>query len=526
MNIFVILLAVLSIWDYPARQPKHDQLRLEFVSALRRGDTTIMEATCREGVKLLPDDPTWHYNLACSLAYFPKRSDEAFDELEKAIDLGFRDVDAIVKDTDLKRLSKLRRYDELIEYAKLMKLRPLMFGPMAVVNATGIFGETISLGEQNFSWDFDVGAFVTHLKMAPGVVQGNTGDLYMNRDGGHSPNGPQALQAFLKRNPGLTEVRLDEDARKLPPNKRPDLTFPNMLFPYPVFGNSSMSFVNTAIWRSIPRALTTHESRRLKAMQKMYLSNQIWVFPSNADTAPVGTNGDVFASITPYYLTSAGRSWSDIPLLEAALLASRSFKAPVKKELIKRGMLSPTIMTLMRKSFGIVNSEDEYTSSRAHPTAIPPNIVNTNRLMKAASQLEIKEIPPMVAVRVTTPKLSTPPLHPELIYATPFAWSYVIRAEEPVRKFELKAMGAKEYRFVQTHGKNVKVKITELTPDSAEVELEIAGLNPTNRVDVAVFGRNPGTGWGAPSYISFARMDPDAPYSDPVLTFLKEPSAK
>ena len=76
-----LLFAVLSIWDYPARFPAHDRLRRQFMAALRGGDTATMESTCRQGVKLLPDDPTWHYNLACSLAYFEKRQEEAFDEL-------------------------------------------------------------------------------------------------------------------------------------------------------------------------------------------------------------------------------------------------------------------------------------------------------------------------------------------------------------------------------------------------------------------------------------------------------------
>jgi hypothetical protein len=32
-----------------------------------------------------------------------------------------------------------------------------------------------------------------------------------------------------------------------------------------------------------------------------------------------------------------------------------------------------------------------------------------------------------------------------------------------------------------------------------------------------VFGRNPGTGWGAPTYVSFSVVDMDAPYHDPAL---------
>jgi hypothetical protein len=78
----------------------------------------------------------------------------------------------------------------------------------------------------------------------------------------------------------------------------------------------------------------------MKSMVKFYLSNQTWVFPSNADTAPVGTNGDVFASITPYWITTAGRSYSDLPYLRAALEASRNL--PIETKSDKIGGISST----------------------------------------------------------------------------------------------------------------------------------------------------------------------------------------
>ena len=148
-----IFLAVLSIWDYPARQLSHERLRLQFMAALREGDTSTMIETCRKGVKLLPDDPTWHYNLACSLAYM-KKPGESLDELEKAIDLGFRDPEIIANDSDLKRVSGERRFKELVEYAREMRTRPMISGPLASVDATGVFGRSIALGAQNFGWDF------------------------------------------------------------------------------------------------------------------------------------------------------------------------------------------------------------------------------------------------------------------------------------------------------------------------------------------------------------------------------------
>ena len=512
MNFLLPILAVLSIWDYPARQFVHERLRNQFVVALRGGDTETMEETCRKGVKLLPDDPVWHYNLACSLAYFPKRIDEALDELETAIDLGFRDVEKIASDVDLKRLNQVPRFAELVEYAKKMQSRPMLSGPLATVDATGIFGSSVALGAQNLIWDFEAGCFQARLKLATGRLDAWTGDLYMNRDGGHSP---MKVSDF----PGLTEVKFDSEGR----TRGLDLNAPNVLYPYPTFGNCSMAIVNPTYWRSIPRALMTTEARQLKTMEKLYLSNQFWVFPSNADTLPVGTNGDVFASIAPYWLTTAGRSYSDKPYVRAALLASAALKKDVKNEVVRRHLLAPTIQMLIRKSLVAVTSEADYLSFKAHPTAFPPNGVDTNRLVASAQQLTIGSIPPIVALSAELVAPVEAPVWPELTYRSTCSWGFVFRAEDKVRSCVIRAIGAKEFRFVHTHGLDVEVKIEPIAPNAARVTIDRTKMSPVNRVDIAVFGRNPGTDWGAPSFISFARMDPTAPYSDPALTPREDP---
>lgn len=514
MGLLLAIFAVLSVWDYPARQPAHDRLRAQFVAALRGGDTATMEETCRKGVALLPDDPTWHYNLACSLAYFKNRGTEALDELETAIDLGFRDVEQIKADRDLKRLEALPRYKALVEHAEFMKTRPVLTGPLSTVRATGIFGTPIVLGEQNLGWDFDLGCFDAKMALAAGSVTGHTGDLYMNRDGNHA-------RIQMARFPGLTEVKFDQEGRR----RKLDQSIPNVLFPYPVFGNCSQAFVAGPFWRSIPRALMTRESGQLKKMVRFYLNNQVWVFPSNCDTRPVGTNDDVFASLTPYWVTTAGRSWSDLPYLNAALAASGAFRPSVKREIVRRNLLAPTVMTLMRKSLRDVKGEADYLSPRAHPTAFPPNGMDTNRLVAAAAKLTADEIMPLAVISVEPQPVAVQPVWPELTYATGFAWAYVLRADEETRTFTIHAKGSAEYAFVQTHGAGVKAVIEKLSPDSARVTFPKSPLNPTNRLDIAVFGRNPGTDWGAPSYVSFARMDPSAPYSDPFLTPQAQPAA-
>ena len=514
-GVVCVFLAVLSIWDYPARFPAHDRLRRQFVTAVREGDTATMEETCRKGVDLLPDDPTWHFNMACSLAYFAKRADEALDELEKAIDLGFRDRKAIENDNDLKRLAGLPRFKELLEYADFMKDRPMMSGPLSAVDATGVFGKPVVLGEQNLGWDFDVGCFVAKMKLAVGSSGGNVGDLYMNRDGRHS-----VLR--LVDYPGITQVQLDSMGR----TNRMDMSFPNVLFPYPVFGNASLAMTVGPFWRSLPRAMLTSESMQLGRMVRLYLSNQTWVYPSNADTPPVGTNGDVFASIAPYWMTTAGRSWSDQPYLRAALEASRSLDPRVKAEIVRRGLLAPTIQTLIRKSLKGVTNEVSYLTAAAHPTALPPNGLDLGRLKAAAKALTAEGIPPLAAVSVAAAPTKRKLAVPELTYASAFAWAFVLRADEEVREFVLSARGAEDYAFVQTHGAGVGVRIDRMRPDAAKVTIDRRGMSPTNRVDITVVGRTAKSGWGAPSYISFARMDASAPYSDPALTILPQPQRK
>jgi hypothetical protein len=152
--------------------------------------------------------------------------------------------------------------------------------------------------------------------------------------------------------------------------------------------------------------------------------------------------------------------------------------------------------------------------------------VEVSRLVAAAGEMTAKSVPPLAAIGVTPEPTLSPPPRPELTYATVFAWAFVLRSDDARRTFRIKAKGAAEYRFFQSHGAGVDVVVQQAAPDEARVILDRNGLSPTNRVDIAVVGRNPGTDWGAPSYVCFARMDPDAPYSDPLLTQRPAPDAK
>ena len=76
------------------------------------------------------------------------------------------------------------------------------------------------------------------------------------------------------------------------------------------------------------------------------------------------------------------------------------------------------------------------------------------------------------------------------------------------------------------HDEKNAAEVTPLSEDMARIVIKRDLLTPTNRVDVAVYARNKGTRWSAPSFVSFAVVDPKAPYSDPLLTPQPEPMAE
>jgi tetratricopeptide (TPR) repeat protein len=63
-------------------------------------------------VRLRPDDPLIHYNLACSFS-LTDQVELAFNELETAIRLGYRDYRWLARDPDLRKLRKHPLYQKI-----------------------------------------------------------------------------------------------------------------------------------------------------------------------------------------------------------------------------------------------------------------------------------------------------------------------------------------------------------------------------------------------------------------------------
>jgi len=67
----------------------------------------------RRLVALAPDNPTVHYNLACSLALLGQ-AEEAVGALEEAVRLGYEDLAHLLQDADLASLRELPRFRSVV----------------------------------------------------------------------------------------------------------------------------------------------------------------------------------------------------------------------------------------------------------------------------------------------------------------------------------------------------------------------------------------------------------------------------
>lgn len=65
-------------------------------------------------VRICPDEPTFHYNLACSYSLLGDL-DPALKALEKAIQLGYQNFEHLKKDSDLDNLRQDGRFHVLLK---------------------------------------------------------------------------------------------------------------------------------------------------------------------------------------------------------------------------------------------------------------------------------------------------------------------------------------------------------------------------------------------------------------------------
>jgi hypothetical protein len=529
--------AATNVFEMPMIFQKHIQLQQQLVQMVRAGKIAEMEAVSRAGVALMPQDPTWQYNLACALAYRANK-DEGLAALDRAIDLGFRDDAAIAADSDLKQMQGNPRFISLLEKAKRLKGQPVA-GVVQVQPSTVFMGSRAEISAANTLWNFDQGCFVTLFSLtnpdikrlsayasayhgpaaerlgrwfAEDTASGNFGDLYVNRDDGHSP-------LTVTNYPGLTPVVYSADARQ----HRAHLSLPNTLFEQPVLGNSSMSMVSGPFWRSLPRAVVTDPFQPIAAF-RYYLSNQCWFYPEHKDFDP--DTGDLFPANTPYYVISQGSSYSDQPFIQAFAAAMAAFQPATKRSLVTRKLLAPTVQMIFRATQKTVKKPEDYLTAAAHPVVFDAANVDVGAMVEMAHAMKPEDVPPLVALRTvadaeTVPGVDYFDVRPEGLFDTPCSIARVVRGMARERHMTLEAtasMNLRDVKFqwvvLQGDPKKVAIKLLNEAGSRAEISvsyhgrfrLQDASNTPStmvsSRVDVGCFVKV-GAYYSPPAFVSF-----------------------
>jgi hypothetical protein len=355
---------------------------------------------------------------------------------------------------------------------------------------------------------------------------GNGGDWYDNRDGEHSP-------LDIKIWPQLQKVKYSEADIKA---RRHWALQPRTL-PHVTFGNSSTSAPPTA-GGSNPRMYYL-AADGVSLLANHYRKNNLYIYPEHRDHDP-GRNGigpegedgwgDLYPTNTPYLLISQGSSGSDQPFMRAIPFTLAAFDPEVKKLLIEKGLLMPTIQHLFRTTNKALKNKDDYFTGLAHPTVFEGKNVDALAMVRAAHALSRETIPPLAVLKVL--KEDTPlngrdffdlPGRTEKLADTAHVVARVWRGRAPTRTVVLSAADSSDlngkpltYRWVLLRGDPEAVKITPRGKGNGEAEISlkrpqrrpIAPGSPmeSSRVDIALFADN-GRVASVPAFFTFVALE-------------------
>lgn len=383
-----------------------------------------------------------------------------------------------------------------------------------------------------------------------GRAAGNAGDLYDNRDRGHSALKPEAFPqlAHVAYSPEARDAELDYGLQD------------KLLFDRPVFGNSSTAVTGGLLWRSLPRlAMTQGDGTGPLRLWQNAEANALYIYPAHKDWTK--EQGDLFPANTPYILVSHGSSGSDQPFLEALALTYAAFRPDTKARLVALHLIVPTVQMIFRRSLQHVTSRDSYMSGEANPAAFEGYTINPARMVSLAQSIRPDAIPPEVRIAVTAEDLGREGIDyfgeglSEQLFDTPGAVARIWRSKAATRTMTVSAAETRdpngrplEFRWRLLQGDPSKVTITP-SEDGTSATITLAWHDPfvisddnpvtSSRVDIGVFASN-GVHDSAPAILSWyfppsekrtletapdgtlrtAAIDhenPDRAYADPIL---------
>ena len=486
-------------------------------------------------VEKFPNSALYRYNLAAAQARQGK-TDAAFDSLNKAVALGFASEAIAARDPDLESLHGDARFKPLLAKLRTAAAEAKKRAAFPVRPARVMQGRAV-VGVSNTSWEPRSNLLISRFAFPPkastptvhggqdpvakllnawyaaGKAAGNNGDLYDNRDRGHSRFSaalmPQVAHTIYS--PEAHEAGVDYGVN------------PGILFNAITFGNSSTALTNTFAWRSQARLILT-SGNLIERAYLQYANNALYVYPEHLDHDT--GRGDLMPANTPYMIVSQGSSGSDQPFLHAVGAILAAFRPTVKNYLRQHHLIMPTVQMIFRRGQKQVRDDADYLSSKAHPSVFLAKNIDLVRMVKLAQSLTVDAIPPVVTLAVVDEDKAKPGIDyfgpPELgerLFDTPSAIARLVRATRYTRHLVVSASGTVDpngrpltFHWALLQGDADRVKITPLgkTGDRAEIRVSwhdrftVPGFPElkTDRVDIGVFASN-GKYFSAPAFVSF-----------------------
>jgi hypothetical protein len=351
-----------------------------------------------------------------------------------------------------------------------------------------------------------------------GSAAGNAGDVYDNRDRGHS-----RLDLALFPQLRAWEYSETERGRKLDwagfAGVRPAVTL----------GNSSTA-APVAAGGSIPRRLYSN-AKALKILDLQYRRHNLYVYPEHLDHDPGrngdGGYGDLFPTNTPYLLVSQGSSGSDQPFLRALAATLAAFRPEVKRKLVDAQLLMPAVQLILRASYRGAPRREDYLTGKAHPSVFAGELLDPARMIELAHQMREDSVPPLAQLMaVREDPLPLDAGSSEVLADAPACIARVFRASPEARRIVVTAEVSFDanqrpltYHWAVLRGDPARVAIKPVTPNSSTVEIQvrhherrsIEGGSPleSNRVDIGAFVHN-GVHYSAPAFVTFFTFDSEA----------------
>ena len=280
-----------------------------------------------------------------------------------------------------------------------------------------------------------------------GTAAGNHGDLYDNRDHGHS------FMNF-KSFPQLARVIYDDETQK-----RQLHWGLQRLFMYNgiCIGNSSTALTSSPAWRCQGRLALTEPGVPL-LLYLQYVGNHLYVYPVHVDNNPghngAGARGTATScrQIRPTWCSPKVRRAPIVVFLDAFVAALAALRPEVKRDLAASGTLMPALQMIFRTSNRQVAKPEDYLTGKAHPTAFEGSQVDAEKMVTLAHDIKPEVLPPMVQLKVLEEDQGVVgrdyfDVGPrERLFDTPCAIARIVKSTKYEHRMVVSAEGSKDMR--------------------------------------------------------------------------------